>query len=54
MFWAALAALNLAAGIVISSQTHRMSDLENMMRWGHAWLVEGRNVYEIDTAGRWC
>ena len=25
-----------------------MSDLENMMRWGHAWLVEGRNVYEID------
>jgi hypothetical protein len=48
MFWAALAALNLAAGIVISSQAHRMSDFENMMRWGHAWLVEGRNVYEID------
>ena len=48
MFWAALAALNLAAGVFISSQTHRMSDLENMMRWGRAWLVEGRNVYEID------
>jgi hypothetical protein len=48
MFWAALAALNLAAGVFISSQTHRMSDLENMMRWGHAWLVEGHNVYEID------
>jgi glycosyl transferase family 87 len=48
MFWAALAALNLAAGIFISSQAHRTSDLENMMRWGHAWLVEGRNVYEID------
>jgi hypothetical protein len=48
MFWGALAVSNLAAGIFISSQAHRMSDLENMMRWGHAWLVEGRNVYEID------
>jgi hypothetical protein len=48
MFWAALATLNLAAGVVVSSQTHRMSDLESVMRWGHAWLVEGRNVYEID------
>jgi hypothetical protein len=48
MFWAALATLNLAAGVVVSSQTHRMFDLDSIMRWGHAWLVEGRNVYEID------
>lgn len=50
MFWGALALLNLCAGVVVSSQTHRLYDLETMMRWGHAWLVEGRNVYE---PGRW-
>ena len=48
MFWGALGRFNLAAGIVVSSQTHRMFDLESIMRWGHAWLVEGRNVYEIE------
>lgn len=48
MFWTALATLNLAAGVVVSSQTHRLFDLESIMRWGHSWLVEGRNVYEID------
>jgi hypothetical protein len=47
MFWAALAMLNLTAGMIVSSQTHRMFDLESIMRWGHAWLIEGRNVYEI-------
>jgi hypothetical protein len=50
MFWGALAALNLAAGVVVSSQTHRLYDLESMMRWGRYWLVEGSNVYE---PGRW-
>ncbi|HUP41284.1 MAG TPA: glycosyltransferase family 87 protein [Vicinamibacterales bacterium] len=48
--WGALALLNLAAGVVVSSQTHRLYDLESMMRWGSYWLVEGTNVYE---AGRW-
>jgi hypothetical protein len=50
LFWGALAVLNLGAGVVVSSQTHRLYDLESMMRWGHYWLVEGRNVYE---PGRW-
>ncbi len=48
LFWAALATLNLAAGVIVSSQPHRVFDLESIMRWGHAWLIEGRNVYEID------
>src|SRR5688500_18728981 len=50
MAWGALALLNLAAGVVISSQPHRLSDLESVMRWGHYWLVESTNVYE---PGRW-
>jgi hypothetical protein len=50
MFWAALATLNLAAGVVVSSQAHRLTDLESMMRWGRYWLIEGMNVYE---PGQW-
>ena len=50
MFWAALAMINLAAGIVISSQPHRLYDLESIMRWGQYWLADGTNVYE---PGRW-
>jgi hypothetical protein len=38
LFWGALAMLNLAAGVVVSSQTHRLYDLESMMRWGRYWL----------------
>ena len=50
MFWAALAALNLMTGLMVSSQTHRLYDLESMMRWGQHWLLDGVNVYE---AGHW-
>jgi Glycosyltransferase family 87 len=50
MFWGTLAMLNLAAGVVVSSQTHRLHDLETMMRWGRYWLVDGGNIYE---PGRW-
>jgi Glycosyltransferase family 87 len=50
LLWGALALLNLAAGVVVSSQAHRLYDLESVMRWGHYWLVEGTNVYE---PGRW-
>ena len=46
MFWGALAVLNLAAGVVVSSQPDRLHDLESMMRWGRYWLVERKNVYE--------
>jgi hypothetical protein len=46
MGWGVLALLNLAAGVVVSSQTHRLYDLDTMMRWGHYWLLEGTNVYE--------
>jgi hypothetical protein len=48
--WGTLAVLNLAAGVVVSSQTDRLYDLESMMRWGRHWLVDGVNVYE---AGAW-
>jgi hypothetical protein len=43
--WAALAALNLGAGIVVSTQPIRLFDLDSMMRWGRLWLVEGKNLY---------
>jgi hypothetical protein len=43
--WAALALLNLAAGIVVALQPDRWSDLDSIMRWGREWLVEGANVY---------
>ena len=45
IFWAALATLNLAAGVVVSSQTNRLWDLETIMRWGRYWLVDGANIY---------
>lgn len=51
MFWGALAVLNLAAGVAVSSQPHRLSDLETMMRWGRYWLVEGANVYDYGPWG---
>jgi hypothetical protein len=50
LFWGVLALLNLCAGVIVSSQPHRLYDLESMMRWGYSWLVEGRNVYE---RGNW-
>jgi hypothetical protein len=50
VFWGVLALLNLCAGVVISSQAHRLYDLESMMRWGRYWLIEGWNIYE---PGRW-
>jgi len=46
MFWGVLAALNVSAGVVVSSQNDRLYDLETMMRWGRYWLVEGANIYE--------
>lgn len=44
--WAALAMLNLAAGIVLSSDPQRLTDLESMLRWGQQWLA-GANVYQV-------
>ena len=46
ILWGTLAALNLTAGVAVSSQAHRLYDLESMMRWGRYWLVDGANVYE--------
>lgn len=43
--WALMAVLNLSAGLVIASRPERQSDLDNMRRWGHQWLIEGLNVY---------
>ena len=51
LFWGVLALANLCAGVVVSSQPHRLYDLESMMRWGSYWLVEGRNVYEPGSWG---
>ena len=45
-FWASLAALNLFAGIVISSQPERLTDLESMQRWVGGWLLGGENIYQ--------
>ena len=50
MFWGVLALLNLSAGVIVSSQTHRLYDLDSIMRWGWYWLVGGTNIYE---PGRW-
>lgn len=46
MFWAALAVLNLSAGVVVSSQPHRLYDLDSIREWGWYWLVAGTNIYE--------
>lgn len=43
--WAALALLNLGVGILLALQPDRWTDLDSIMRWGHAWLVDGTNVY---------
>jgi glycosyl transferase family 87 len=45
VLWAALAMLNLAAGVVIASHESRASDLVTVMRWGHAWLMDRSNIY---------
>lgn len=50
MFWGALALLNMSAGVIVSSQTRRLYDLDSIMRWGWHWLALGINVYE---PGRW-
>jgi hypothetical protein len=44
MFCGALALLNRSAGLAVSSQAHRLYDLDTMMRWAssRAWLVELR------------
>ena len=44
--WASLAALNLAAGVVVSSQPERLSDLETIQGWARDWLVDGKNIYQ--------
>ena len=46
IFWAALATLNLAAGIVVSSQPHRLYDLDSIREWSWYWLIAGTNIYE--------
>ncbi len=45
IIWASLAAVNLAAGVVVSSQPQRLSDLESIQRWGNHWLVGRENIY---------
>ena len=45
-FWASLAALNLAAGVFVSSQPDRLTDLETIQRWARGWLVDGKNIYQ--------
>ena len=47
MFWAALAVLNLAAGVVVSTQPRRLHDLESIMRWGAGWLGGRGNIYDL-------
>ena len=51
MLWGALALVNLAAGVAVSSQPQRLSDLETMMRWGRYWAVEGADIYDYGPWG---
>jgi hypothetical protein len=46
LLWSVLALVNLSAGLVLAGRPDRASDLESMHRWGRAWLVEGRNLYD--------
>jgi len=45
--WGSLAALNLAAGAVVSSQPERLFDLDSIQRWGRLWLIGGENIYQL-------
>jgi hypothetical protein len=47
--WASLAALNLAAGVVVSSQPLRLLDLQSVQAWGRDWLVGRENLYHLTT-----
>jgi hypothetical protein len=44
--WALMAAINLSAGVMISSWPDRQADLDSMRRWGYGWLAEGTNIYK--------
>ena len=46
---ASLAALNLAAGVVVSSQPLRLLDLQSVQAWGRDWLVGRENLYRLTT-----
>jgi arabinofuranan 3-O-arabinosyltransferase len=51
VLWASLAALNLGAGVIVSSQPHRLLDLQTVQGWGRDWLLGRVNVYQsIETA----
>lgn len=51
VFWASLAALNLTAGVVVSLQPQRLSDLETIQMWSRRWLADRANIYlELDWA----
>jgi hypothetical protein len=41
-----MAALNLSAGVMVSSWSDRQADLDSMRRWGRGWLVEGTDIYQ--------
>jgi hypothetical protein len=43
--WALAAAVNLSAGLWLATDPDRASDLENVERWGHQWLIDGKDVY---------
>ena len=46
-----MAAINLTAGVVITTWPERQTDLDSVRRWGHAWLVSGWNVYATPEVG---
>jgi hypothetical protein len=43
--------LNLSAGVVVSSQPHRLYDLDSIREWAWYWLVAGTNIYEPGSWG---
>jgi len=46
--WATLAAMNLAAGVILSSQPARLADLQTVQGWGQRWLVDGDELYDLN------
>jgi hypothetical protein len=50
VLWGLMAAVNLVAAIAITIWPGRSADLDTMRRWGWDWLVQGRNIYDVDRA----
>jgi hypothetical protein len=51
LFWAAVALVNMTAGVVLAADPRRASDFETVRRWTAAWLFQGRDLYAPALSG---